>query len=116
LRKKDDREPNPQEAQRNGQSAISQDEPLRELHQEGDAQTDRPIGSTLVTPELSDEEVSISCDIERAGAIKPNREPIIKSLIARGFIALVDDPLSRAKLTNRAQEILSKRGAGLNES
>jgi hypothetical protein len=78
LRKKDDREPNPQEAQRNGQSAISQDEPLRELHQEGDAQRDRPIGSTLVTPELTDEEVSILCDIERAGPIKPNRAPIIR--------------------------------------
>ena len=32
-----DREPTPQEAQRDGQSAISQDSPLRELHQEGDA-------------------------------------------------------------------------------
>ena len=30
-----DREPTPQEAQRDGQSAISQDGPLRELHQEG---------------------------------------------------------------------------------
>jgi hypothetical protein len=116
LRKKDDREPNPQEAQGNGQSSISQDEPLRELHQEGDAQRDRPIGSTLVTPELTVEEVSMLCDIERTGVIKPNREPIIKSLIERGFVALTDDPLPRAKLTPRAQEILSKRGAGLNES
>jgi hypothetical protein len=116
LGKEVDREPNRQEAQQNGQSAISQDEPLRELHQEKEAQRYRPTDSTPVTPELTDEEVSILRDIERGSAIKPNREPTIKSLIARGFVALAGDPLRRTKLTTRAQEILSERGAGLNES
>ena len=35
MAKEGDRDLNPQQAQRNGQSAISQDNPPRELHQEG---------------------------------------------------------------------------------
>ena len=59
-----DREPTPQEAQRDGQSAISQGSPLRELHQEGDADSDRPVASRPATPELNDEEVSVLCDMK----------------------------------------------------
>ena len=72
----DVREPNPQEAQRDGQSAISQGSPLKELHQEGDANSDRPVGSPLATPELTDEEVSVLCDIERDGSAKPDKQAI----------------------------------------
>ena len=82
----DVREPNPQEAQRDGQSAISQGSPLKELHQEGDANSDRPVGSPLATPELTDEEVSVLCDIERDGSAKPDKRPIFKGLVERGFI------------------------------
>ena len=59
-----DREPTPQEAQRDGQSAISQDSPLRELHQE--VGENSVVTGTLrpTTPELTDEEVSALCDIE----------------------------------------------------
>jgi hypothetical protein len=110
------REPTPQEAQRNGQSGISQDEPLRELHQEGAAQSGRPMSPAVDKSELADEEVSVLCDIQRAGAIAPSKEPILQSLIERGFVALSDDAASRAKLTFRAQQILGKRGAGLNEA
>ena len=56
-----DRDPTPQEAQRNGQSAISQDNPLRVLHQEGDAHGDRSVASRSTTPDLTDEEVSVLC-------------------------------------------------------
>ena len=111
-----DGEPTPQEAQRDGQSAISQDSPLRELHQEGDADSDRPVGSRPATPELTDEEVSVLCDIERDGSTKSDKEPVVKSLIERGFIASSEEPLARVKLTLRAEELLSKRGVGLNES
>ena len=73
-----DREPNPQEAQRDGQGAISQDNPLRELHQEGEAANDRPIGSTpATTPELTDEEVSVLCDIERDGSTRSHKQPVV---------------------------------------
>ena len=101
---------------RNGQSAISQDNPLRELHQEGDAQSDRTIGSALVTPELTDEEVSVLCDVERDGSIKSDKQPVVQNLIERGFIDSTEGPLARIKLTPLAQELLSKRGVGLNES
>jgi hypothetical protein len=116
MAKENDCDPNPQQAQRNGQSAISQDNPLRELHQEGDAQSDRPIGSALVTPELTDEEVSVLCDVERDGLTKSDKQPVVQSLIERGFIDSSERPLARVKLTPLAKELLSKRGVGLNES
>ena len=86
MAKESDRDLNPQQAQRNGQSAISQDNPLRELHQEGDAQSDRTIGSAPVTPELTDEEVSVLCDVERDGSTKSDKQPVVQNLIERGFI------------------------------
>jgi hypothetical protein len=116
MAKENDRDPNPQEAQRNGQSAITQNSPLRELHQEGDAQSDRPIESALISPELTDEEVSILCDVERNGSVKSNKQPAVQGLIERGFIVFSTDPLARVKLTPRAQKLLSERGVGLNES
>jgi hypothetical protein len=71
-----DREPTPQEVQRDGQSAISQDK----LHQEGDADSDRPVASRPTTPELTDEEVSVLCDIERDGSTKSRKQPVVQSL------------------------------------
>jgi hypothetical protein len=112
----DVREPNPQEAQRDGQSAISQGSPLKELHQEGDEKSDRPVGSPLATPELTDEEVSVLCDIERDGSAKSDKQAIVKGLVERGFIVSSEEPLTPVKLTLRAQQLLSKRGVGLNES
>jgi hypothetical protein len=111
-----DREPTPQEAQKDGQSAISQGSPLRELHQEGDADRDRPVASRPATPELNDEEVSVLCDIERDGSTKSRKQPVVQSLIERGFIVSSEEPLARVKLTALAQQSLSKRGVGLNES
>ena len=111
-----DREPTPQEAQRDGQSVISQDTTLRELHQEGDANSDRPVASRPTTPELNDEEVSVLCDIERDGSTKSRKQPVVQSLIERGFIVPSEEPLARVKLAALAQQRLSKRGVGLNES
>jgi hypothetical protein len=112
-----DREPNPQEAQRAGQGAISQDNPLRELHQEGEAANDRPIGSTpATTPELTDEEVSVLCDIERDGSTHPHKQPVLQNLREQGFVVFSEEPLAKVKLTSHAQQLLSKRGVGLNES
>jgi hypothetical protein len=85
-----DREPNPQEAQRAGQGAISQDNPLRELHQEGEAANDRPIGSTPATkPGLTDEEVSVLCDIERDGSTHPHKQPVLQHLREQGLAGKV---------------------------
>lgn len=110
------REPNPQEVQRNGQSAISQHSPLAELHQEGGAAANAPIGSAPATPELTDEEISVLCDIERNGAVTSRQSFLIKGLVERGFVFSSEEPLAPAKLTPRAQQLLSERGVGLNES
>jgi hypothetical protein len=111
----DNREPNPQEAQRDGQGAISQNNPLRELHQDGEAANDRAIGSTAaITPELTDEEVSVLCDVERGASIHPHKQPVLQRLREQGFLS--EEPLAKVKLTSQAQQLLSKRGVGLNES
>jgi hypothetical protein len=113
----DHREPNPQEAQRDGQGAISQDNPLRELHQEGEAANNRPIGSTpATTPELTDEDVSILCDMERDGSTDPHKQPVLQRLRERGFVVFSEEPLAKVKLTSHAQQLLSKHGVGLNDS
>ena len=78
--------------------------------------SDRPIGSALVSPELTDEEVSVLCDVERDGSTKSGKQPVVQSLIERGFLDSSEDPLARVKLTSFAQQLLSKRGVGLNES
>ena len=89
---------------------------MRELHQAGDADSDRPVASRPTTPELNDEEVSVLCDIERAGSTKSRKQPVVQSVIERGFIVPSEEPLARVKLTALAQQRLSKRGVGLNKS
>ena len=64
--------------------------------------SDRPIGSALVSPELTDEEVSDLCDVERDGSTKSGKEPVVQSLIERGFLDSSEDPLVRVKLTFRS--------------
>ena len=59
-----------------GRGVISQDK----LHQEGDADSDRPVASRPTTPELTDEEVSVLCDIERDGSTKSRKQPVVQSL------------------------------------
>ena len=81
-------------------------------HQEGAAHGDRPVASRSITPDLTDEEVSVLCDIERDGSTKSHKQPVVQSLIERVFIV----PLARVKLTLHTQQLLSKRGVGLNES
>jgi hypothetical protein len=108
--------PSPQEVQCNGQSAISQDSPLTELHQEGKANTDRPADHAIAPPELTDEEVSLLCDIGGNCSTTSHKFPLTKSLINRGLVLSAEHPVTPLKLTFRAQQLLSKRGVGLNES
>ena len=44
------------------------------------------------------------------------KQPVVQSLIERGFIVPSEEPLARVKLTALAQQRLSKRGVGLNKS
>ena len=114
----DDRHTTPQRAQKNGQSAIAQDAPLRELSQDGDAAGGyRPAtASFTTTPELTNEEVSALCDIGRDGKTKPANQSLVQSLIERGFITSSEEALADLKLTFLAQQTLGKCGVGLNES
>jgi hypothetical protein len=80
------------------------------------ADSDVPGASGPTTPELTDEEVSVLCDIERDGSTKSPKQPVVRNLVERGLIVPSEEPLARAKLTALAQQRLSKRGVGLNES
>ena len=113
-----DRGTTPHNAQKNGQSAISQDAPLRELRQDGDADGGtRPARKpTRGTSELTNGEVSALCDIGRDGKVKMADQCLLQSLVARGFVTLSEEPLADLKLTFLGQQTLSKRGVGLNES
>jgi hypothetical protein len=71
--------------------------PLRELHQEGDVGSDRQVASWPATPELTDEEVSVLCDVERDGSTKSGKQPVVQSLIERGFIVPSEEPLARVQ-------------------
>ena len=115
---KQDSELTPQQVQRNGQSAISQDAPLRELHQEGGAAAERkPVVQRPSTPELTDEEVAVLCDIEKDGSTRPGKQRVVERLAERGLIdTLFEGSLKRLKLTPYAHRLLSERGVGLNES
>jgi hypothetical protein len=113
------REPTPQEAQRDGQGAVAQDNPLRELHQDGEAFGQPQRELSRASRELTDEEVSVLCDIGTGAPVREDRQPVIRNLIERGFIVSGADgaePPALNKLTARGQKTLSMRGAGLNES
>jgi hypothetical protein len=115
MANKHDSEVTPQQVQRNGQSAISQEAPLRELHQEGAA--DERSVQVASTPELADDEVAVLCDIEKDGSAKPTKREILESLIERQLVEVAfEGSVRRLKVTPHAFRLLTKRGAGLNES
>ena len=112
-----DSELTPQQVQQNGQSAISQDAPLRELHQEGAAAEREPAVQVVSTPELTDDEVAVLCDIEKDGSTKPTKREVVESLIDRQLIeTTLEGSEERLKVTPRAFQLLTGRGVGLNES
>ena len=107
----------PQQVQQNGQSAISQDAPLRELHQEGAGAESKPPVQVASTPELTDDEVAVLCDIEKDGSTKPTKREVVESLIDRRLVeAAFEGSEERLKVTPHAFQLLTKRGVGLNES
>ena len=117
MANKDDREVTPQQVQQNGQSAISQDAPLTELHQEGPAAERKPPVQVAATPELTDDEVAVLCDIEKDGSTRPTKREVVESLIDRQLIETAfEGPEERLKVTPHAFQLLTKRGVGLNES
>ncbi len=117
MAKNHDSELTPQQVQQNGQSAISQDAPLRELHQEGAAAEGKPPVQVPSTPELTDDEVAVLCDIERNGTVRPTKREVVESLIDRQLVKTIfEGSQERLKVTHQAFQLLTKRGVGLNES
>ena len=112
-----DSELTPQQVQQNGQSAISQDAPLRELNQEGAGAESKPPIQVASTPELTDDEVAVLCDIEKDGSTKPTKREVVESLIDRRLVeAAFEGSEERLKVTPHAFQLITKRGVGLNES
>jgi hypothetical protein len=115
--KNKDSELTPQQVQQNGQGAISQDAPLRELHQEGAAAESKPPVEVASTPELTDDEVAVLCDIEKDGSTRPTKRKVVDNLIDRQLIeTTLEGSVGKLKVTRHAFQLLSKRGVGLNES
>ena len=69
------------------------------------------------TPELTDDEVAVLCDIEKDGSTKPPKRKVVESLIDRRLVeAASEGSEERLKVTPHAFQLLTKRGVGLNES
>jgi hypothetical protein len=117
MARKHDSELTPQQVQQNGQSAIPQDAPLKELHQEGAAANRKLAVQSPLTSDLTDEEVAVLCDVEKDGSTRPAKQRVVERLAGRGLIdAVFEGSSRRLKLTPDAQRLLSERGVGLNES
>jgi hypothetical protein len=111
-------EPTPQEVQRDGQGAVSQENAALELDQSGEADAATGQKVDLRTPELGDREVSILCDIGAGRPLKPKYQELLDGLIRKGFArpTKTGDAAARYALTAKAQQLLAERGAGLREA
>jgi hypothetical protein len=68
-------------------------------------------------PSLSDQEIATLCDVDAGGKVSDAHKHLLAGLIANGFVEVAgDETTAKYKLTAKAQQILSERGAGLNES
>jgi hypothetical protein len=66
---------------------------------------------------LTDDEISVLCDIGSDGVTRPERLHLVAILTDRGFIATIPAGHSqRLKLTPHAERVLGELGIGLNES
>jgi hypothetical protein len=65
---------------------------------------------------LSDQEIAILCDVGGGGKVGDAHKHLFAGLVANGFIEVAGDERSaKYKHTAKAQQVLSERGAGLNE-
>jgi hypothetical protein len=84
--------------------------------------TTKPAGSDLPSDGLSDSDIALLMDIGEYApdGNDPRKQSRIERLIASGFVECshADMAATGAKfmLTRKAQDLLSERGAGLNEA
>jgi hypothetical protein len=110
-------EPTPQEAQKDGQSAISQNDPTLELDEGGSKNhEDRVPQGSLPSGPLSDQQIAILCDIGGGRQIKEKHQGLVRGLVGAGFLESASNETAGYKLTGKAQDLVAQRGAGLNEA
>jgi len=107
----------PQDAQKGGQGAISEDDPILELDESGSARHDvkEPQGSPP-NSSLSDQHIATLCDVGDGHVVSAKYKRILDDLVADGFLKSASDEPVGYKLTGKAQNLLAQRGAGLNEA
>ena len=110
-------EPTPQDAQKDGQSAISQDDPTLELNESGNNDHEgRFPQRSFRSDVLGDQQIAILCDIGDGHWVREKHERALKDLVADGFLEAADGEPVRYKLTGKAKHLLTGRGVGLNEA
>jgi hypothetical protein len=110
-------EPTPLDAQKDGQTAISQDDPTLELDESGSKHHEvAAVQAGLPSGLLSDQQIAILCDVADGHRVKEKYEFVLNRLLADGFLESVRDEPAGYKLTGKAQQLLAERGTGLNET
>jgi hypothetical protein len=110
------KEPTPQDVQKNGQSAISQEDSTLELNQLGTGNRRNVSEPRHNVTSLTDQQVAILCDVGDGRKTKPRHRNLLTGLIQGGFVEIHSESVSKYKLSAKAQQILAERGVGLNES
>ena len=72
--------------------------------------------STSLDATLTDEEISILCDVGDGQWVREKYRPILVDLVANRFVEVVNDEPTGYKLTGKATFLLAERGVGLNEA
>jgi hypothetical protein len=64
-------------------------------------------------PMPTDTQIAVLCDLGQAAQFEPDKLKVVDDLIAQGFAERHGELF---KLTRRGEQLLTERGAGLNES
>ncbi len=107
----------PREAQKGGQGGVDPAHPDLTVDRV-DSQAVDAKAAPMPEDGLSNEEISLLCDIGERRALDSTRTAAIDKLRAKGYIEPASDPGQGAvfHLTRKAQEFLLERGAGLDEA
>lgn len=62
---------------------------------------------------ITDEEISILCDVLQGSNLNADKRKVLDRLAAKGFVVPDDQELAKYKLTGKAQQLLAERGVGI---
>jgi hypothetical protein len=114
----------PRDAQKGGQGALSKEHPEIALREDAPRADDTSVQNNLVSADLTAEQISLMCEIERRDASKltQNKNRDIEQLLSKGYIESLNGPEPGSplgphfQLTEKGVDFLGKRGVGLNEA